>query len=353
MDLSGSMQAGDREGVQALQSAGGVGGLLQVTDHSSPTPAHFFPTFDGNGNVSEYLDTNGAVQAHYEYDAFGNTTVSTGAKAADFTHRFSTKPLDAETGLYYYGYRYYSPELGRWITRDPMEEMGGVSLYIYLDNNVIGDIDYVGFFSLKEFLKERQKQLTEGTYELDIPLGASGLDFVGTLKLEKAQRGGCLKATLSLGVSIGVKKKVMGIVGKTPGVGGILKKAVGKLPDASAQVYLSGNGTICCDCWDFESVSVNVTMTLGNGAHGGNQKSGFDAGVWATGSGTWNTNEGTLSVGGSINWAVNINAKWLAYNADGTIWSGNLVGPAGAQNTLLEIGGPYDSLKLGSNSCGR
>ncbi|MCP5404606.1 MAG: hypothetical protein H6922_00055, partial [Pseudomonadaceae bacterium] len=88
MDLSGSMQG-----------AGGVGGLLAVKEGS----ASYYPTFDGNGNVSEYLDSNNVVQAHYEYDAFGNTLVATGPKKDDFAHRFSNKYHDAETGLYYYG----------------------------------------------------------------------------------------------------------------------------------------------------------------------------------------------------------------------------------------------------------
>ena len=63
LDLSGSMQG-----------AGGVGGLLAVKEASSL----FYLTYDGNGNVSEYLDSTGAAVAHYQYDAFGNTTVSTG-----------------------------------------------------------------------------------------------------------------------------------------------------------------------------------------------------------------------------------------------------------------------------------
>ena len=48
--------------------------------------------------------------------------------------RFSTKWFDDETGLYYYGYRYYSPRLGRWINRDPLEEDGGLNLYGLLGN---------------------------------------------------------------------------------------------------------------------------------------------------------------------------------------------------------------------------
>ena len=109
VDLSGSMQG-----------AGGVGGLLAVTDSTGT----YFPTFDGNGNVSEYLDSTGAIAAHYEYDPFGKTTVATGPKANDFAHRFSTKPLDATTGLYYYGYRFYDPNTGRWPSRDPIGEYG-------------------------------------------------------------------------------------------------------------------------------------------------------------------------------------------------------------------------------------
>ena len=133
MDLSGSMQG-----------AGGVGGLLAVTNHDSQSTDHFFPTYDGNGNVSEYLDASGIMQAHYEYDPFGNTTVSTGNKATDFFHRFSTKPLDAETGLYYYGYRYYDPVTGRWPSRDPIEERGGINLYGMVRNSPINRIDFLG-----------------------------------------------------------------------------------------------------------------------------------------------------------------------------------------------------------------
>ena len=124
----------------SMQGAGGVGGFLAVNDGS----ATYYPTYDGNGNVSEYLDSTGAVVAHYEYDPFGNTTVSTGTKAADFSHRFSTKPLDAETGLYYYGYRYYDPATGRWPSRDPIEEAGGVNIYAFVFNNSYFWYDYLG-----------------------------------------------------------------------------------------------------------------------------------------------------------------------------------------------------------------
>ncbi|MGJ8635156.1 MAG: RHS repeat-associated core domain-containing protein, partial [Luteolibacter sp.] len=48
------------------------------------------------------------------------------------------------TGLYYYGYRYYDPETGRWPSRDPIEEKGGINLYGFVGNNGISMIDLFG-----------------------------------------------------------------------------------------------------------------------------------------------------------------------------------------------------------------
>lgn len=127
-DLSGS-----------LQGAGGVGGLLAVRAGS----VSHFPTYDGNGNVSEYLAANGTLSAHFEYDTFGNTVVNTDT-TGQFEYRFSTKPRDSETGLYYYAYRYYDPLTGRWPSRDPIEEMGGENLYLSNFNDPLSWFDYLG-----------------------------------------------------------------------------------------------------------------------------------------------------------------------------------------------------------------
>ena len=129
-----------------MQGAGGVGGLLMVTEHSAQSTAHYYPTYDGNGNVSEYLDSTGASVAHYEYDAFGNEIVAatSGSLAQNFSHRFSTKYYDEESGLYYYGYRYYDPNVGRWINRDPIEESGGTNLYGFVYNSSPNWFDDLG-----------------------------------------------------------------------------------------------------------------------------------------------------------------------------------------------------------------
>lgn len=130
----------------ALQGAGGVGGLLavHVADTNSLQPSAYYPSCDGNGNITDYFTTSNSIAAHREYDAFGQTIALTGSKKDDFTHWFSTKPFDEETGLVMYELRVYSPELGRWVSRDMIQERGGVNIYFFLRNNPILSIDFLG-----------------------------------------------------------------------------------------------------------------------------------------------------------------------------------------------------------------
>jgi RHS repeat-associated protein len=74
--------------------------------------------------------------------------------ASDFDYRFSSEVFENETGLVYYNYRYYSPELGRWLSRDPIEEGGGDNLYGMVGNNPINKWDALGYLkvSLKDIL---------------------------------------------------------------------------------------------------------------------------------------------------------------------------------------------------------
>ena len=85
---------------------------------------------------------DGSITAHLEYDAFGRTIASTGIAPASFG--FSTKYQDEESGYYYYGFRYYDLDTGRWLNRDPIEEQGGNNLYGFVGNNGVFRLDYLG-----------------------------------------------------------------------------------------------------------------------------------------------------------------------------------------------------------------
>jgi RHS repeat-associated protein len=123
-----------------LQGAGGVGGLLAVSINGQ----FYLPCVDNNGNIAAYVGESGSIVAEYVYDAYGGTIAASGSMSDTFRHRFSTKYYDAETGLYYYGCRFYDPVLHRWLNRDPIQEKGGANLYAFCGNNGINIIDLLG-----------------------------------------------------------------------------------------------------------------------------------------------------------------------------------------------------------------
>ena len=104
---------------------------------------------DGNKNVRRLLNTACTEVANYDYDPFGGVTAS-GTASAGNPFRFSSEFLDEETGLVYYNYRYYSPTLGRWISRDSIEEQGGVNLYVIVGNSIVSNCDRLGQSWLSE-----------------------------------------------------------------------------------------------------------------------------------------------------------------------------------------------------------
>jgi len=133
-DLSGTMQG-----------AGGIGGLLWVNLETGSHAGRYFAAYDGNGNVMGLVSASeGSVVAQYEYGPFAEPLRATGLLTADNPFRFSTKYTDTETGLVYYGYRYYDPFTGRWLNGDLIGEEGGQNLYGFVYNRPISWIDSDG-----------------------------------------------------------------------------------------------------------------------------------------------------------------------------------------------------------------
>ena len=115
-----------------------------------------FYAFDGNKNVSDlfFLALQNGIGAHYEYAPFGavtRTAKATGSKVdliGANPWRFSSEFYDSELDLVYYNYRHYSPALGRWLSRDPIEEQGGRNLYAFVGNVPTSFVDNQGGFAV-------------------------------------------------------------------------------------------------------------------------------------------------------------------------------------------------------------
>lgn len=119
--------------------AGHVGTLVAARDISSSSSKLLHSNH--RGDVVLATSTTGAEVHRCEYTPFGNEFSRTGSYVPRFG--FSSKDQDA-TGLVYYGYRYYSPELNQWLNPDPIGEYGGLNLYEFCENNPITLVDKYG-----------------------------------------------------------------------------------------------------------------------------------------------------------------------------------------------------------------
>ncbi|MBI5756419.1 MAG: Ig-like domain-containing protein, partial [Nitrospirae bacterium] len=131
-------------------------GLLSLNDlmagSSNPMQIQYYAS-DILGSVTNTTDGNGDLHASYRYDAWGNIISSTGASVNSKT--FTGHYLDRETGLYYFGARYYDPTLGRFISQDPL--MGSPNApqslhrYLYANDNPVRFTDLEGYYSYDQF----------------------------------------------------------------------------------------------------------------------------------------------------------------------------------------------------------
>ena len=123
-----------------LDGAGGIGGFLAQTDEI--TTYYLHP--DVSGNVGYVSDASGTIVGTNRYAPFGSLISRIGA--FEGRYMFSSKEWEPAVGLYYYGYRFYSPSLGRWLSRDPLGEQADPlhNLYRFVGNNPLNYVDPYG-----------------------------------------------------------------------------------------------------------------------------------------------------------------------------------------------------------------
>jgi RHS repeat-associated protein len=123
---------------------GGIGGLLTRDSGYSGGSwnTHNFYHSDGNGNVDYIATTSLATAASYKYFPYGGLISS--SDSIGNVYRFSSKEEHLNSGLYYYGYRFYAPGVQRWLNADPIGLWGGINLYESSLNDPLGYVDTDG-----------------------------------------------------------------------------------------------------------------------------------------------------------------------------------------------------------------
>jgi RHS repeat-associated protein len=130
-----------------FQGAGGIGGLLACSEGYSSgnwTTNNFYHA-DGSGNITRLFSTNPVVFINIAYDPFGNIILSSAHLLNSANpYGFSSKEGLQNSAMRYYGYRFYDPNLQRWINRDPIQERGNLNLYSFAQNMVPNMVDKLG-----------------------------------------------------------------------------------------------------------------------------------------------------------------------------------------------------------------
>ncbi|MDU2330210.1 MAG: RHS repeat-associated core domain-containing protein [Prevotella bivia] len=100
---------------------------------------------DHLGSSSYITNLDGEVSQHIEYVPFGEVFIEERNNTWNTPYLFNAKEFDEETGMYYYGARYYEPRLSLWMSTDPLQEkFVDASPYVYCLQNPIIILDYNG-----------------------------------------------------------------------------------------------------------------------------------------------------------------------------------------------------------------
>jgi RHS repeat-associated protein len=167
---------------------------------------------DALGSVIALADDTGATTTTYVYDAFGNA-IATG-EASDNPFQYTARENDG-TGLYYYRARYYSPEMQRFISEDPIRLRGGINFYSMTHNDPINWTDPSGLINFNG----------GGGVQGGAFVGIAGANgSIGAVAGTDGQMCAvvtvCIRVGLGLYAGAGTYRTVGGTLGNTSDIGG-------------------------------------------------------------------------------------------------------------------------------------
>ena len=169
----GSLEAAQaRARMAAMAKANSVSGNFKENDDYEKLQFYYHP--DHLGSSSYITNLDGEVAQHIEYVPFGEVFIEERNNTWNTPYLFNAKEFDEETGLYYYGARYYDPRLSLWMSVDPLAEMGlNLSPYNFMFNNPLILIDPHGLWPI--YSKDGTYLGNDGRYEKGKDLAFTGI----------------------------------------------------------------------------------------------------------------------------------------------------------------------------------
>jgi RHS repeat-associated protein len=121
----------------------------RIYGESGSTPTVFY-CYDGNETATKCVHMGGTGATAYVYDSCSSTIFKSGTPADSDPFRLATTYTYDKAGLSYYGLRFYNPPLGRWLSRDPIGDAGGINQYGFVKNRPVSRFDVLGLTYYEE-----------------------------------------------------------------------------------------------------------------------------------------------------------------------------------------------------------
>ena len=143
----GTLEAAQAKAMRKVQSRAVAKSFKDPDNYEN---LQFFYHPDHLGSSSFITNLDGEVVQHIEYVPFGEVFIEERNSVWNTPYLFNAKEFDEETGLYYYGARYYEPRLSLWLSTDPMQEKySHINTYCYAFNNPLNFVDLHGMEGVK------------------------------------------------------------------------------------------------------------------------------------------------------------------------------------------------------------
>jgi len=219
----------------------GIDNILAMSVHSVGETNTYYYIRDHVNTVLALVDDSGAIVESYEYDPFGAVTVydenGTEIDTSAYGNRylFQGREYSWDTGLYNFRARWYDPQTGRWLSKDPIGISGGLNQYVFVGNNPVNFVDPHGEFAIEAHqywmdvavAGQNRGGVAGNLQTAGASVMTSFIDFWGTRTLQgNAERSGVAAGEGRTAVAIGYGSLAVGQVAlEAFAVGGAMESA--------------------------------------------------------------------------------------------------------------------------------